>query len=126
MILVVWSEKMYWYLPGYTFVELVIFYSFPTMMLLWAIGRFRVSNTAALALTADLFTLAVEGIITPVVYEDGPLPIVGLYLYAWHGGLSVMFGWYIIRKWALAHRRVALGVASLGMGAVWGLWSTTY
>lgn len=128
-IVVVSSEKFYWYPQGFSalvFAELAAFYALPVAGTLWVVERFKVVGVWRLVLASGLFALGVEGIITPVLYEDGPLPLLALYFFAWHGILSLVFCRYLARKWALAGRRANLAAGSALYGAVWGLWSVTY
>lgn len=129
VIVVVSSEKYYWYPSGFSgvgFVELVGFYAFPVAAMLWVIEHYEVTSVWSLVVASGVFALGVEGIITPVLYEDGPAPVLALYFFAWHGLASVGFGWFLARRWALAGRRARLAVGSTLYGAAWGLWSTTY
>ena len=128
-IVVISSEKYYWYPQGFarlTFVELVVFYSLPLAVTLLVIDRYRVDGVRAIGIASAIFSLGVEGIITPVVYEDGPLPVMAVYFLAWHGYFSFVYGWYLVRRWALQGRAVLLGVVSVVHGAGWAFWSTTY
>lgn len=128
-IVVVSSEKFYWYPQGFSavaFVELAAFYALPVAATFWAVERFNITGVWRVVLASGLFALGVEGIITPVLYEDGPLPLLALYFFAWHGILSFVFCWYLARKWALAGRRANLALWSAVYGAGWGLWSVTY
>lgn len=128
-IVVIPSEKYYWYPQGFStlaFVELVGFYCVGVAATLLAIDRFRVAGFRGVALASAVFALAVEGIITPVVYEDGPLPVMALYFLGWHGVFSFVFGWYAVRRLALQGRSLLLGLAVGLQGAIWGVWSTSY
>ena len=127
--MVVASEKMYWYTGAYTaaaVVELTLFYSLAVMPLLYAMGRYSIDTTARLILAGGIFTLVTEGIITPVVYEDGPLPVLFLYFLGWHGLVGVVFVWYTVHRWALLGRRRSLALWSGVLGVAWGVWSTNY
>ena len=128
-IVVVASEKMYWYTGTYTAVgviELTLFYSLAVMAMLYAIGRYAVDSTGRLVLASGIFAMVTEGIITPVVYSDGPLPVLFVYFLGWHGLLSVVFLWYTVRRWALLGRRRRLALWSGLLGLAWGIWSTNY
>ena len=128
VIVVVSSEKYYWYPSGFSgiaFVELVRFYSLAVAATLWVIERYKVESASSLVLASGVFALGVEGIITPVLYEDGPVPALA-HFFAWHGLASVGFCWYLARKLALSGRRARLALGSTLYGASWGLWSTTY
>lgn len=128
-VVMVASEKMYWYTGAYTagaLVELTLFYSLAVMALLHVMGRYSVDTTGRLVLAAGIFALVTEGIITPVVYSDGPLPVMFLYFLGWHGLISVVFVWYTVHRWALLGRRRSLAVWSGVLGVAWGVWSTNY
>ncbi len=128
-VVVVASEKMYWYTGAYTpgaVIELTLYYSAAVMPLLYALGRFAVDTTGRLVLAAGIFAMVTEGIITPVVYSDGPLPVMFLYFLGWHGLMSVVFLWYTVHRWALLGRRRRLALASALVGLMWGVWSTNY
>lgn len=129
VIVVISSEKYYWYPQGFSgvaFLELVGFYSVAVSATLLVIHRYRVSGFGAVALASAVFALIVEGVITPVLYEDGPLPVMALYFFGWHGLFSFVFGWYAVRRLAFRGRWLALGLCAALQGAGWGLWSTTY
>ena len=128
-VVMVASEKMYWYTGAYTataLVELTLFYSLAVMALLYAMGRYSVDTTGRLVLAAGIFALVTEGIITPVVYSDGPLPVMFLYFLGWHGLISIVFVWYTVHRWALLGRRTPLALWSAALGVAWGVWSTNY
>ena len=128
-IVVVASEKMFWYTGGYTaagVIELTLFYSLAVLPLLYVMGRYAIDSTGRLVLAAGIFAMVVEGVITPVVYEDGPLPVMFLYFLGWHGLLGVVFTWYTVHRWALLGRRRALAIWSVSLGMAWGIWSTKY
>ncbi|GMR09953.1 MAG: hypothetical protein BMS9Abin28_0774 [Anaerolineae bacterium] len=126
-IMVFFSEKAYWYSQGFVLGELILFYAFPVYAILWAVERFRVRSMPALILVAALFAFLIEGVLTPVIYEAGLLdPVMPAYFIGWHGLLSVVFGWYLLRKW-LVHaqwRRILAGSALFGL--FWGIWSITF
>ncbi len=128
-IVVISSEKFYWYPQGFAplaFGELVGFYSLAVAATLVVAHRYRTSGFEGLALVSIVFALVVEGIVTPVLYEDGPLPIMALYFVGWHGLFSMVFGWYTIRRVALRGRALTLGICAALQGVGWGLWSTSY
>lgn len=125
--MVFFSEKAYWYTQGFALTELVLFYAFPVFACLWTIERFRVDRLAPLVLVSALYAFLVEGVLTPVIFEAGLLdPIMSSYFIGWHGLLSVVFGWYLLRKWLVEGRwrRILLGASAFG--AFWGAWSLTF
>ncbi len=125
--MVFFSEKAYWYTQGYALGELVLFYAFPVFVILWAIERFRVDRLAPLVLISGLFAFLVEGVLTNVLYEAGLLdPVMPIYFIGWHGLLSVIFGWYLIRKWLIEGQWKHILSGATAMGLFWGAWSLTF
>ncbi|MEM8706717.1 MAG: hypothetical protein AAGE98_09695 [Actinomycetota bacterium] len=128
LIAAVVSERMFWFWsPGLrTHLEVAAFYAIAAAPLLWAIGRYRVNSWWSLMLALPLFSLVVEGIITPVVYSGGPfVPIFPAWFAFWHGVLGAGLFVFGIR-WMLINSRTRLLLAtSVGAGLFWALWSTT-
>lgn len=126
-VLVVFSEKVYWYPQGFVFAELVLFYAPPAAACLWAIAAFRVRRPAPLLLVAILYAFLIEGVLTPVLYEGGLLdPIMPAYFAGWHGLLAFFGGWYLLRRWLIAGRWQPVLASSALVGLFWGTWSLTY
>ena len=126
-VLVFFSEKAYWYPQGYAVAELLTFYAFPVWVCLWVIDQFRVHSLAGMVLVAALFGFLVEGVLTPILYEGGLLdPILPAYFVGWHGLLSFVFGWYLIRRWLVRGQWRMLLWGSGLFGLLWGIWSLTY
>jgi hypothetical protein len=126
-VVVFFSEKTYWYVQGYPILELVLYYSFPLYASLWAIEHFRVRSFPALILISAMFGFLVEGVLTPVIYEAGLLdPLLPAYFIGWHGLLSIVFGWYLLRKWLVGGQWRKLLLGAGGFGLLWGIWSLTY
>lgn len=126
-IMVVFSEKTFWYIQGYATFELVLFYAIPVAASIWAIDRFQVQRFSGVVLVGGLFGFLVEGILTPAIYEAGLLdPVMPAYFVGWHGLLSLVFGWYLIRKWLIEGKQKRLFVGSILFGLFWGLWSLNY
>ena len=127
-VLVVFSEKLYWYVTGYSVLDLLVGYFFPAFVLLWVVDTFRVRRLAPLFLAAAVFGFVAEGMLTNTLYEGGPLAwfSVSYTPLAWHAPLSVVFGWWWLRRELLAGqmRRVALGCAAVGI--LWGLWALAW
>lgn len=127
VILVFFSEKVYWYVQGYAYAELVLYYAFPVYACLWAIDHFRVRRLPALVLVAALYAFLIEGVLTPVMYEAGLFdPIMPAYFIGWHGLFSVLFGWYTVRRWLVRGDWGRILVLGLIFGLLWGAWSLTY
>jgi hypothetical protein len=126
-VLVFFSEKVFWYIQGYAIGELLLFYALPTSICLWALDHFRVHDLSGLILVGALFGFLVEGVLTPVIYESGLLdPIMPAYFTGWHGLLSMVLGWYWIRKMLIQHKTWKLILGSTGIGLFWGFWSLTF
>ncbi len=127
VIMVFFSEKTFWYIQGYAIVELVIFYAIPVGACMWIIDLFQVHRLSGLVLVGGLFGFLVEGILTPVLYEVGLMdPVMPAYFVGWHGLLSLVFGWYLIRKWLIEENWKRLLLASSLFGLFWGIWSLSY
>ena len=125
-VLVVWSEKAYWYVQGWAFVELVAVYALPAGVMLWVASSVRASGWRAAILLGALFALLLEGIVTPVLYEDGPLPVLTVYFVGWHGVGSVVVLWYGARRFLLRGQPGRLAATAAACGVVFGTWSLTY
>ena len=126
-VMVFFSEKTYWYPQGYAIGELILFYAFPVYACLWAVDYFRVRRLSALILVAALFAFLVEGVLTPVIYEAGLLdPVMPAYFIGWHGLLSIVFGWYFVRRWLVGGQWQRLLIGSAVFGLFWGIWALTF
>jgi hypothetical protein len=126
-IVVFFSEKTFWYVQGFAIGELVLFYVLPVAACLAVIDLFRVRSLSGMILVGGLLGFLVEGILTPVVYEAGLFdPVMPAYFVGWHGLLSLVFGWYWIRKTLLEKDWKKLGLGSMLFGLFWGIWSLSY
>lgn len=123
------SERVYWYLGGASF-ELLFaiagFYLIPTLAGLWALGSGSSSRLHQIILGGAIFGFVVEGVLTTVIYEDGPLPLMAALFVGWHGLLSVVGFWYLTRRWLLSRSRGKLAIGAALMGVYWGIWSIVY
>ncbi|HEC10483.1 MAG TPA: hypothetical protein ENI86_13115, partial [Acidimicrobiales bacterium] len=122
------SERMFWFWSSnpvdHWLTSLV--YAVPFAAALWAISRYRVGGLASLILVAPLFAYVTEGVITPVMYSGGPLiPFFPAWFTFWHGFIGLVGLWYLLHLWMVRGRRKLILAASVGLGAFWGLWSTT-
>ncbi|MEM8861858.1 MAG: hypothetical protein AAGD96_26345 [Chloroflexota bacterium] len=127
VMMVFFSEKAYWYPPGYPIVELVLFYAIPVYSTLWAIDYFRVKRLSGMILISAFYAFLVEGVMTPVIFEGGLFdPLMPIYFIGWHGLLACVFGWYLIRKWLVEGAWKSILIASMLFGIFWGIWSITY
>jgi hypothetical protein len=125
-IVVVASERVYWYWTGPTPASLGVtvgVYALPSAVALWALAATRARTAHQLVLVASLFAVVVEGVLTPVVYEDGPLPLLWAMFVGWHGLVAVVGFWYLTRRWLLERRVGRLAAAAIVVGLVWGVWA---
>ena len=126
-IMVFFSEKTFWYIQGYAIVELVLFYTVPVVVCLWTIDAFQIQRFSGVVLVGALFGFLVEGVLTPVIYEAGLLdPVMPAYFIGWHGLLSLVLGWFLIRKWLIEEKWKSLLLGGSLFGLFWGLWSLPY
>ncbi len=126
--IVICSEKSYWYCSGFGVFAVAAYYSAAVFFGLWAIQVYRVDRFAPLFLCATLFGVLVEGLMTPIVYEGGPLdPIMVIWTsIAWHGLLSFILFWRFFRKCLLRGETRKVAIASALFGAFLGFWSLIY
>ncbi len=129
LLVVTASGRVYWYLGGVGLEQnilIALFYAIPTLAGLWAIGSGGSSRLHQMILAGAVYGFVVEGVLTPVIYEDGPLPVLAALFVGWHGLLSIVAFWYLARKWLLEGKRKALAIGVLLVGAYWGSWSIVY
>ena len=127
VITVFFSEKAFWYVQGYAYWELILYYAFPVFACLWLIEYFCVRRLSSLVFVAAFYAFLIEGVLTPVLYEAGILdPFLPAYFVCWHGLLSIVFGWYLVRKWLVSGMWKRLLLAGFLFGLFWGIWSITY
>jgi len=125
--LVFFSEKTFWYIQGYAIIELILFYAVPVSICIWVIDYFQVQRLSGVVLVGALYGFLVEGVLTPVAYEGGLMdPFLPAYFVGWHGLLSFVFGWYLIRKWLREKNNYKLVLSSMLFGIFWGTWSLIY
>jgi hypothetical protein len=125
--MVFFSEKAYWYVQGYAIGGLILYYAFPVFACLLAIEYFHVRRLAAVILVAALYAFLIEGVLTPVIYEAGMLdPVMPAYFIGWHGLISLVFGWYWLRKMLVQGQVIRLLVGGTLFGLFWGLWALTF
>jgi hypothetical protein len=127
-VLIFFSEKVYWYTDGYAFRDLLLGYALPAFVLLWAVQTFRVRQLASLFLCAALYGLLVEGVLVGVIYEGGLFGWFNISYtpLAWHAPLSVIFGWYLLRRWLVEGKIRQLLIGCAAVGLFWGLWSAVF
>ncbi len=123
LVLVSASERLYWYLDGVSlaaFAEVAVFYIIPTVATLWVFGSGPSANLHQVVLVGAVYGFMVEGVLTAVVYEDGPLPLLAFIFVGWHGLLAVGWFWFGIRRLLVTGRTRLLAIGSATVGAYWG------
>ena len=128
MIAAVASERMFWFWsPGLAeHLAVSAFYALAAGVLLWAVARHRVDSWWSLMLALPLFSLVVEGVITPVVYSGGPLvPVFPAWFAFWHGVLAAGLLVFGVRWMLVTDRRRLVTLTSVGLGGFWAVWSST-
>ncbi|MCW5863134.1 MAG: hypothetical protein KIT52_08515 [Anaerolineae bacterium] len=128
IVLLIFSEKLYWYVTGYALVDLLIGYIFPAFVLLWVVDVFRARRLPALFLAGAVFGFVAEGMLTNTLYEGGPLALFSASYtpLAWHAPLSVVFGWWWLRRELIAGRGRQLALGSAVAGVLWGVWALAW
>ena len=127
-IVVMASERVYWYWAGFGVDSMLFlggFYLIPTMAGLWALALGRARRIHHMILAGSIFAFVVEGVLTPIIYMDGPLPLMAAMFIGWHGLVAFVGFWYLIRRWLLDRRAGLLALASLLFGAFWGVWAVS-
>jgi hypothetical protein len=128
-ILMYFSEILFWSrprpgdgLPGWLGTCLV--YSLTGFILLSIIGHFRARSIWALFLAGAVFGWLTEGLVVQTAYEDLPLSLsfTGL---AWHALISVLAGWWILRRALQGGLNPALGFSAI-IGLGYGLWAINW
>lgn len=126
-LLMYYSELMFWSrprsedtLPNWLITWLV--YSLLGVVMLGAVDHFRVRSIWALFLCGSLFGWLTEGVVVQTMYEVFPLQISWTGL-AWHALVSVLLGWYGLRRMLLDNRPWRTLLAACGLGLFWGVWS---
>lgn len=127
-IVVMASERVYWYWSGFTAESVLFlggFYLLPTLAGLWALALAPARRVHQVVLAGAIFAYVVEGVLTPIIYADGPLPLMAAMFIGWHGIIAFGGFWYLIRRWLLAGNTTTLALASAIFGAMWGVWAVT-
>jgi hypothetical protein len=91
IIVVMASERVYWYWAGSNLesvFEMSAFYVIPTAGALWAMARTRATKIHHVMLAGAFFAFMVEGVLTPIIYMDGPLVVLAALFVGWHGMLA--------------------------------------
>lgn len=123
---VIASERMYWYWAGIDIESLgvlSVYYAVAIAVAFTVLASSPGTGPRRAVLGGAVFALVAEGIITPVVYEDGPLPLLFLMFVGWHGVVAFVGLVYLVRRWALDGRWRRLAAASVTVGVGWGVWA---
>lgn len=126
LVIVMGSERIYWYWGGVTvdsILGLALAYSLPVAAGLWALALTRGTGLHHVVLAGAVFGFVVEGVLTPIIYADGLLPLFAAMFVGWHGIVAFVGLWYLVRKWLLAGRTTLLGAVTAAIGMAWGLWA---
>ncbi|MFO8109919.1 MAG: hypothetical protein R6U17_05290 [Thermoplasmata archaeon] len=126
IIVVFFSEKMYWYIQGYSLLILILVYVVGVYIIVRAIEFFSVAKFWPFVLVAVLYPLYVEGLFTGIILQDITVFTMLSYFVGWHTLISVMIGWYLHRKWLINKDYFRLGLSSTLIGIFWGFWSIVY
>ncbi len=125
-IVVMASERVYWYWGGVTagnIFEIALFYLIPTLAGLWAMALIPATRIHQVVLAGAVFAFVVEGVLTPIIYADGPFPVLAALFVGWHGMLAFAGFWYLTRKLLVEGRRRTLVTAAAVVGGLWGFWA---
>jgi len=120
------SERVYWYWAGLSvgsIIEISAFYLIPITGALWALAHAKATRVHQVVLAGAFFAFLVEGVLTPVIYSDGPLPIMAAMFVGWHGIVAFVGFWYLTRRWLLERRTLLTAFAATAFGVLWGIWA---
>lgn len=96
-------------------------YSILAFLFLWCIDYFRTRLWMTVLLCGAIFGWLAEGVIAHTLFENFPISISWTGL-AWHALISVLFGWYGLRRAYLQAGVKEVALLAGGMGILWGLW----
>jgi len=120
------SERVYWYWAGLnvgSIVEISIFYLIPMTGALWVLVHTKATHIHHVVLAGAFFAFLVEGVLTPIIYADGPLPVMAAMFVGWHGIVAFVGFLYLTRRWLLERRTRLIAIASTAFGVLWGVWA---
>lgn len=126
IIAVIGSERLYWYWAGIdptSLLALAAFYALPVAAALWLLAYVPGRTAEQVVLAGIAYALLVEGVLTPVLYEDGPLPALAVMFVGWHGLITFAGLWYLAHRWLVQRRSRQLLAASAVLGLWWGAWA---
>ncbi len=125
-ILVTASERVFWYWAGFNFDSVLflgVFYLIPTAAGLWVMALAPAVQVHQIVLAGAFYAIVTEGVLTPVIYSDGPLPVLAAMFVTWHGLIAFVGFWYLVRRWLLRRDLTPLMAGSMSFGAFWGVWT---
>ncbi len=126
IIVVMASERAYWFWAGLDFESVFIlgaFYLIPAGAGLWAVALTPAKRSYQVVLAGAIFAFVVEGVLTPIIYGDGPLPIMAAMFVGWHGLISFVGFWYLTRTWLVNGETGRLSIVAAAFGSLWGVWA---
>ena len=126
IIVVMGSERVYWYWAGLTagsVLEMAAFYVVPVAVAVWILALVPARRFHQVVLGGAVFAFVVEGVLTPIIYADGPLPVLASLFVGWHGMVAFVGMWYLTRRWLLAGYTHLVMRASSAFGTLWGVWA---
>ena len=126
-ILMFFSERVFWsrLTPENTPADLLftwIVYSLLAFLFLWSVDYFRTRLWMTVFLCGAVFGWLAEGVIAQTIFDNFPISISWTGL-AWHALISVLFGWYGLRRAYLQGSARQVALLAGGMGVLWGLWA---
>ncbi|UFN49757.1 hypothetical protein LPC08_03680 [Roseomonas sp. OT10] len=133
-VLFFFSERVFWSLwrPGDAWPAMLggwLLYSFFGYLLLAAIRFFRVGDLWSLFLAGAFFGWLGEGVyaMTLFGYPGIPFPLtISWTALAWHAPITVVLGWYGLRRALQAPGIGPALAASCGFGLFWGIWAVAW
>jgi hypothetical protein len=130
-IIMFFSEQVFWarYRPDQDtpgdWLLTWLAYSLVAYVFLCAIRLFRVRQLWVLFLCGALVGWLTEGVIVQTMYADFPINLAWTGL-AWHALISVMFGWYILRRVLLQNNPPKTTLVAGLAGSMWGIWAISW
>lgn len=126
------SERIYWFHSpewfGPAFPETVVislFYGAALGLAIWGLGRVAFQGLPQVILAGAVFGWTVEGVLVYVLHEAGPLdPIFPAMFAGWHGMLSFVGLFYLVRKLLIERRTKRLAVLASLYGIYVGVWAS--